>query len=205
MAMVLCVFITGCAHYSLVPPERRSIGELYSVETRTSWNRAEEGGIEAWTVDGPLLQCLRFVTLKEGDALFPSAKEDAKLPRFRSHMTASEVLEFFTASLMSIGGGIDTHQISKGMVNPLGIRGANLDASSVETDNLRPAPFGSLPGFRFDFRFSSKAGLERAGLAAGAIKDGKLLLIVYTGAREYYFDKCKGEVESILESVKIHQ
>ena len=146
MAVVLCVFITGCAHYSLVLPERRSIGELYSVETRTSWNRAEEGGIEAWTVDGPILQCLRFVTLKDGDALFPSAKEDTKLPRFRSHMTPSEVLEFFTASLMSTGGGIDTHQISKGMVNPLGIRGASLDASSVETYNLRPAPFGILPG-----------------------------------------------------------
>lgn len=205
MVFVFCAFISGCAHYSLVPPERRPIGELYSVETRVSWSRAEEGGIEVWTIDGPILQSLRFVTLKEGDALIPSAKKDTKLPRFRSHMTPSEVLEFFTASLKSVSGGIDTHQLSKGMVDATGIRAASINASSIEARNLRPASFGSLPGFRFDFQFLSKEGLEREGLAFGAIHDGKLLLIVYTGTREYYFEKYKGEVESILASVQIRK
>lgn len=203
--LVFCVFISGCAYYSLVPPERISIGELYSVEPRISWNRAVERGIETWTIDGPLMQCLRFVTLKEGEALIPSADKNAKLPRFKSYMTPSEILEFFTASLKSLSGGIDTHRLSKGIVDPTGIRSANLDASSVEAGNLRPASFGSLSGFRFDFQFLSKDGLEREGLAFGAVNDGKLLLIVYTGTREYYFDRYKEEVESIIASLQVRK
>ena len=146
IAFLFCVFVGGCAHYSLVPPERRSVGEFYSVETRVSWSRAEEGGIEVWTVDGPILQCLRFLTLKDGEALIPSTKKDAKLPRFRSYMTPSEIMEFFAASLKEVAGGIDTYQLSKGMVDPLGIRVANMTASSIEAVNLRPVPFGGLPG-----------------------------------------------------------
>jgi len=56
------------------------------------------------------------VTLNEGDTLFPSTDKDAKLPRFRAHMTPNEVVEFFVASLKSVSGGVDTHQLAKGMV-----------------------------------------------------------------------------------------
>ena len=155
-----------------------------------------------WTIDGPLLEALRFVTLNDGDTLFRSSDKDAKLPRFRAHMTPNEVVEFFVASLKSVSGGVDTHQLAKGMVVPEGIRAGSINASSLDIQNLRPADFGNLPGFRFDFSFLSKEGLERQGFALGSIHDGKLLLMVYTGTREYYFDKHKQEVETIFSSVE---
>ena len=201
--LLLALLISGCAHYTLAPPERRPIGDLYSVESRMAWSRADEGGIEVWTIDGPLLEALRFVSLKDGDTLIPSADKDAKVPRFRSHMTPNEVAEFFVASLKSVTGRIDTHKLSKGMVDVQGITAGGIDASTMEIRDLRPADFGSLPGFRFDFDFLSKEGLEREGTALGAIYEGRLLLLVYTGTREHYFEKYRHEVEQVFSSVQI--
>ncbi len=202
LLLVVFLFIGGCAHYTAIPAERRAIGDLYSVKSNLVWSQADEGGIQVWTIDGPLLQALRFVTLKDGETLFLSTDKEAKLPRFRAHMTPSEVVEFFVASLKSVSGGVDTHQLTKGMVQPAGIRAGSINAGSIDVKNLRPSDFGRLPGFRFDFSFLSKEGLERQGLALGSIHEGKLLLMVYTGTREYYFEKHKQDVEAIFSSVE---
>lgn len=201
--LIVYFFIGGCAHYTPVPAERRPIGTLYSVKTSAEWSQADEGGIQLWTIDGPLLEALRFVTLNDGDALFPPADKDAKVPRFRAHMTPNEVVEFFVASLKAVSGGVDTHQLAKGMVQPAQIRSGSINAASIDVRNLRPADFGKVPGFRFDFSFLSKEGLQRQGLAFGSIYEGKLLLMVYSGTREYYFDKHKQEVETIFSSVEL--
>jgi hypothetical protein len=202
LLLTVLAFISGCTHYTAVPPERRTIGGLYSVNSNVSWSEADEGGMRLWTIDGPLLEALRFVTLNDGDTLFQSSDKEAKLPRFRAHMTPNEVVEFFVASLKSVSGGVDTHQLSKGMVQPAQIRAGSINAASIDVKNLRPANFGKVPGFRFDFSFLSKEGLERQGIAFGSIHEGKLLLMVYSGAKEYYFDRHKQDVETIFSSVE---
>ena len=202
LLLIVLLFIGGCTHYTAVPAGRKEVGALYSVKSNVAWSQANEGETLLWTIDGPLLEALRFVTLKDGDTLFQTTDKDSKLPRFRVHMTPNEVVEFFVASLKSISAGVDTHQLAKGMVVPEGIRAGSINASSLDVQNLRPADFGSLPGFRFDFSFLSKEGLERQGVALGTIHDGKLLLIVYTGTKEYYFGKQKQEVETIFSSVR---
>ena len=156
LLLIVFLFIGGCTHYTAVPAERRAIGDLYSVKSNVAWSQADEGGIQVWTINGPLLEALRFVTLNDGDTLFPSTDKDAKLPRFRAHMTPNEVVEFFVASLKSVSGGVDTHQLAKGMVRPAGISAGSINAGSIDVKNLRPADFGRLPGFRFDFSFLSK-------------------------------------------------
>jgi len=203
LLLIVLLFIGGCAHYTAVPVERRAVGNLYSVKSDVAWSQADEGGTQVWTIDGPLLEALRFVTLNDGDTLFPSTDKDAKLPRFRAHMTPNEVVEFFVANLKSVSGGVDTHQLAKGLVQPAGIRAGSINAASIDVKNLRPADFGRVPGFRFDFSFMSKEGLERQGLAVGSIHEGKLLLMVYTGTREYYFEKHKQDVETIFSSVEL--
>ncbi len=203
LLLMVCLFIGGCTLYTAVPPERRPIGALYSVKSNVSWSQADEGGIRMWTIDGPLLEALRFVILSDGDTLFRSTEKDAKLPRFRAHMTPNEVVEFFVASLKSVSGGVDTHQLAKGMADAKSIRAGSINAASLDVRNLRPADFGRHPGFRFDFSFLSKEGLERQGLAIGSIYEGKLLLIVYTGTREYYFEKHRQDVEAIFSSVEL--
>ena len=126
LLLVVLLFIGGCAHYTAVPVERRAIGNLYSVKSNVAWSQADEGGTQVWTIDGPLLEALRFVTLNDGDTLFPSTDKDAKLSRFRAHMTPNEVVEFFVSSLKSVSGGVDTHQLAKGMVQPAGIRAGSI-------------------------------------------------------------------------------
>ena len=205
LLLIVLLFIGGCTHYTAVPAERRTVGSLYSVKSTVAWSQADEGGIQVWTIDGPLLDALRFVTLNDGDTLFRSTDKDAKFPRFRAHMTPNEVTEFFVASLKSVSGGVDTHQLTKGMVQPARITAGSVNAASIDVKNLRPADFGRLPGFRFDFSFLSKEGLERQGIAFGSIHEGKLLLMVYTGTKEYYFDKHKQDVETIFSSVELVQ
>jgi hypothetical protein len=203
LLLIAIFLLVGCLHYQGVPTERRVIGDLYTVKSNVAWSQTNEGGIQMWTIDGPLLEALRFVNLNDGETLFPSKGKDDKSPKFRSHMTPNEVVEFFIASLKSVSGGIDTHQLTKGMVQPANIRAGSINAASIEVSNLRPADFGGFHGFRFDFSFLSKEGLEKQGLAMGSIHDGKLLLMIYTGTREHYFEKHKQDVETIFSSVEL--
>ena len=197
--------VTGCAtHYTLVEPERRLMGNLYTIEPQRSWNRSLEGKVEVWTVDGPLLEAVRFINgLEDGQTLLEEGGKDPKMPRFRAHMTATEVQEFFVGSVKSIAGDTDTAMIARGWVPSAGVRAANINASTLQAANLRPAKFGRLSGFRFDISFLSREGLERAGMVIGVIHKDKLYLIVYTAAREYYFPRYKGDVEQIFASIRV--
>ena len=194
--------LTACSHYTLVQSQRRAVGELYTVEPQRTWSRSKEGKVEVWTVDGPLLQAVRFINgLEDGQTLIDIGGKDPKMPRFRAHMTASEVQEFFVGSVKSIAGGTDTALIARGWVPSSGVRAANINASTLEATNLRPAKFGELSGFRFDINFLSREGLERTGIVIGTVHQEKLYLIVYTGAREYYFPRYQEDVEQIIASI----
>ncbi len=171
--------IAACAQYTLVKPERVSIGGAYTVESQIFWSKVTKGKTEIWTVDGPLLQELRFVKgLEEGGKLFRGKDRD-KMPPFNSKMTAIEIKEFFEASL------------------------AFVNVPQVKTANLRPENFGNVPGFRFEFTFATQDGLEKQGFVVGAVKDEKLYLIVYNGARLHYYGKHKEDVERLIHSIRL--
>ena len=59
LLLIVLLFIGGCTYYTAVPAERRDIGALYSVKSNVTWSQADEGGIQVWTIDGPLLEALR--------------------------------------------------------------------------------------------------------------------------------------------------
>ena len=100
---ILALLVTACVQYSLVKPEKVLIGDVYYVEAQIAWNKKTEGKAEIWTVDGPLLQELRFIKgIEDGDALF-EGRVGNKLPPFKSKMTAIEIKELFEASLAQIG------------------------------------------------------------------------------------------------------
>ena len=89
LLLIVLLFIGGCAHYTAVPTERRAIGSVYSVRSSVAWSQADEGGIQLWTIDGPLLEALGFLTLNDGDTLFPYTDKDVKLPRFRNTLLSN--------------------------------------------------------------------------------------------------------------------
>lgn len=167
--------------YKPVGPDTQVIGNLYSVEPQITWSSIEQDKRQVWTVDGPALEQVLFVTgLEEGETLVSlPIGDDRELPRFRAAMAPSEVVEFI----------IDTVSTTRG--------------TQAQARSLEPFEFGSARGFRCDFDFLTRDGLEMDGLAAGAVVNDRLYLIVYTGTRQHYFPRYRPAVEKIIESVRM--
>jgi hypothetical protein len=178
-ALTFALLVAGCATYSLIEPKRTAVGDLYTVEPQIRWSATRVGGVEIWTVDGPSLQAIRFLKgLRDGDPLF-EGKTQAKRPQFKKDMSASDIMEF--------------------VVDSLSVQGSQ----KIATRNLRPAPFGNNPGFRFEMSFVSREGLDQEALVEGAVIAERLHLIIYSGARAHYFPKYKPEIERLIESIRM--
>lgn len=202
--LAVLFWFTGCASYSLIGQERRAVGELYSVDPQIAWSMTKEEQIEIWTVDGPVLEAVRFINgLQDGDPLFPTSGDKEKVPHFRAHMTPTEIAEFLVASIKTSAQGLQTGNVVKSAAHASQVRAANINAASIQVTDLRPARFGTLQGFRFDLNFLSREGLKRQGMVVGALHAKKLYLIVYTGAKQYYYPKYKAVVERLIASIVI--
>lgn len=178
-ALALAMMLTGCATYSLVEPPRAVIGNLYTVDPQIPWSAAKVGKLELWTVDGPALEAIRFISgIGDGEALL-EGREKEKQPKFRKSLTASEIMEFVIDSLALAG------------------------FEKIEPTGLRPEKFGDAQGFRFEMSFVTRQGLEEQGSVVGAVVKEKLHLIIYSGARAHYYPKNRDHVERIIQSIRM--
>jgi hypothetical protein len=179
----LSVFLlSGCAQYSLVKAGNiTNVGNRFRIDPQIDWSMSNQNDLITWTVDGPILQKVHFFPgIENGKPLIkPPPGSDKTMPVFSSTMTPIEVMDLVEATL------------------------ARQKALSIKKENIKPAPFGKLDGFRFTFSFSSEEGLEYKGFAAGTIKDQKLYLIVYSGTNIFYYDRYVQVVEKIVDSVEI--
>ena len=175
----LALLLGACSTYTLQDPTRVKIGDFYYVDPQIPWSRGKFGAIELWTVDGPILEAVRFFDPREdGESLFV-AQSGRELPEFKKTMTAFDVKEYVVDSLSAAG------------------------LVAVQASNLRPWPFSALDGFRFDLSFIDENGLEYDAIAAAAVANEQLYLMIYSGTRMYYFPKYRGYFESILASVEL--
>jgi len=175
--------VSGCAYYSLVETGKQvQVGQGLAVESDIAWNKATWRGAVTWTVDGPSLQQLIFLTgIDDGKPLFTPARQgqnSEKMPKFRSGMTSLEIVDLLEATLVRE----NVHQFEK--------------------QNIQPVTFGGRDGFRFDFSYVSSGGLNYNGIATGAVKDDKLYLIMYLGTSMHYYEKYVEQVEQIINSVE---
>jgi len=172
-------FAAGCSLIHEIEPQNRLIGDVYYIDPQITWSGIKEKNGEIWTVDGAGLQAVRFVEgLEDGDTLF-KGKPGQELPEFKKDMRAHGVMDFIVDSMGAIG------------------------LTQIQTKNLRPIKFGTLPGHRFDFTCLTEDGLEMEGFVVGALIEEHLHLIFYYGARQYYFAKHAGHVEKLLESIRM--
>lgn len=184
-AAVFGVFliVTGCAHYTLIEAGNKvEVGQAFRVDPEISWSMTKENGVIIWTVDGPGLERLIFFPgIDDGAPLFKTSpgQKAEKMPIFKASMTFLEVMDLLEATLVQK----QFHQFGK--------------------QNLRPATIGEHEGFRVDFSYASKAGLEYKGFAAGAIKDGRLYLVMYTGTALHYYEKYAAAAENIVKSIEL--
>lgn len=190
LAALLVLSVAACARYSMVPPQRTPVKSSFTVEPEQAWNKinlqfgaSASHPVEAWTADGDKLNMILFFAgIADGQTLMPPPRDDdkaKKLPVFRSGMSANEVKDVLEATL-----------------------GQFMNSALVETRNLRPAAFGGHDGYRFDFSLVGKDEVDRQGIAAGAVVDGKLYSVVFMGTRLYHYGLRLQDVEHIVSSVQ---
>jgi hypothetical protein len=182
--LCLAIALGACAaQISKIERKAVDVEGAYIVDPQITWSEfprtstASNGLV--WTVDGLFLQRLDlFGGVEDGEPLFePTGAKAESLPVFRADMRESEVQEFVLDTLAQQGfvGG--------------------------EATNLRPVDIGGRRGFRFDLTMATASGLEMRGLAAGAIVDDALSLVLYTGTRLHYFEARQNAVEGIIKSI----
>ncbi len=178
--LVLLLVLASCSPYRLVEPTQQTIAERYRVTTPVAWTGAAIRSGESWTINGPALDELNFFAgLEEGRSLVSPEAGKGEPPVFKARMRANEVMELVTDSLAFSG------------------------YKRVAGSKLRPAKFGQLPGFRFEFVFSTEDGLKYAGKAIGAITEGELHLIIFSAPFTHYFPTYHQTVEQIFTSIDV--
>jgi hypothetical protein len=179
--LLLIMLIPGCVGFSLVKKgERVSVGGDMSVEAPRDWNRFTSPKLDYWTLDGPNLQHVLFVPgVEDGKVPWQTAQDSEKAPQFRKNMTAIEVRELVQATM-----ALEQYQ-------------------KIQIADLKPARFAGHQGFTFHFTGTTSKGLDMRGRAVGTIVKGRLYMLLYRGARLYYFDRGLEDFEKIVTSTRI--
>jgi hypothetical protein len=186
LALTLVVGLAACAADPaargawFVSPGTQSIGNAYTVETPIQWFRKPQSRrLEVWSSrdrEGWEDELVFLSGLIPGEPLVPHWR---RAPLYRAGMTPAEIAQFIVDSHVHNGGHL---------------------AGTVH--RVWPAPFASVEGFRYEFGYTTKIGIEVHGFGAGGLKDGKLFLI-YLTAVDPYFDQLRPVTEQIIESTTL--
>lgn len=179
----------GFSEYSLVRAERVRVGDgSLSVAPPRPWNRhrpilfEDVRQVEDWTLNGPLLDGMSFVTgLKNGKSLIRqrwSASE--QVPLFRSNMTPPEIAAMIESLYRVRGGAVDFRTLS-----------------------LQPRPFLGTSGFQLDYEHLDDDELWRRGRVVGAVIDGRLYMVLLDAAKSHYYDAALPDFEATVISARL--
>ena len=193
-AVIVATALTasGCNTYTLAPAGKPiTVASTLSATPAIDWSRYQKDNVETWTVDGPLLEDLSFFSdIEDGFPLAPknywwgqqtTTQSEGKPPAFHKDMGSIEIAELVRNTYSREG------------------------YQHFTITNIEPSRFADKEGVRFDFSFITKDGLDKEGLAVGAVIDGKLHIAIYTGAKEYYYAKYKDAVEQMLSSLTLQK
>lgn len=186
--IAMALTMSGCKAYTLAPAgQPLVVASTFNATPKINWSRLQNDQAEIWTVNGPLLEKLTFMSaIADGSPLSTDnfgifnqgpATIEGKPPAFRKDMVSIEIAEL-----------VKETYTRKGYQN-------------FTIANLKPDRFADNDGARFDFTFMTKDGLDKEGLAVAAVIDDKLYLAIYTGAKEHYFAKYKDTVEQTLREL----
>jgi hypothetical protein len=179
----------GISDYGLVRVQRVNVGDGgMSVVAPRPWNRRHRAWIfddvrevEDWTLNGPLLDGISFVSgMKSGRYLIRQRKSaDQQVPKFRADMTPPEIAAMLESLYRVRGGAVD-----------------------FRTTSLKPRPFLGSNGFELDYEHLDNDELWRRGRVVGAVIDGRLYLILLDAARSHYYDATLPDFEAIVASAQ---
>ncbi len=179
----------GYSDYSLVRVQRVRVGDgSMSVAAPRPWNRhrpilfEDIRQVEDWTLNGPLLDGMSFVTgLRNGKSLIRQRRSAIQqVPVFRSNMTPPEVAAMIESLYRVRGGAVDFRTLS-----------------------LQPRAFLGTGGFQLDYEHLDDDELWRRGRAVGAVIDGELYLILLDAAKSHYYDAALPDFEAVVTSAQL--
>lgn len=153
-----------------------------ALDTDLDWARVKSRRQELWTIDGaPLNQLSIFSKVRPGEHVFLGARERRARPDgpwFRAGMRPDEVRDVMLDALRGAGW------------------------SQVESEKLRPASFGGVPGLRFELSMANGRGLRYRGMAAAAERDGHLTVLVWVAPEEHYYERDAAAVDRMFSSLR---
>lgn len=180
----------GISDYALVRVKRVEVGNgTMSVAAPRQWNRYRSTGyydvreVEDWTLNGPYLDGISFVTgLKSGRYLVYQRKSaEQQVPKFREDMTPPEIAAMLESLFRVRGGTVEFRTLS-----------------------LQPRPFlGAANGFQFDYEHLDSDELWRKGRAVGAVINGRLYLVLLDAAKSHYYPETLPDFEAIVASARL--
>ena len=181
----------GIGDYNLVRVHRVEVGDGgMTVVAPRPWNERRRSilfddvrEVEDWTLNGPILDGISFVTgLKSGRYLIRQRKSaDQQVPKFRDDMTPPEIAAMLESLYRVRGGAVEFRTLS-----------------------LQPRPFlGAANGFQLDYEHLDNDELWRKGRVVGAVIGGRLYLVMYDAARSHYYNAALPDFEAIVASAQI--
>lgn len=182
---LLALSLSGCATIVSAPAGPYKVADGYTVDLGRQWsdmsaavlNRGKK--VRMLSIDGPLLNRLYLVDgLTPGDFIVKPLSKQQLTPVYRSGMSPTELVEFVTDSA------------------------AALDYQRIETSGLRPVTYAGGEAMRFDLKAQTKEGLDMAGTAVVAERNGKLYVDLYLAPKEHYHDAYLPEVEKVFASAR---
>jgi hypothetical protein len=180
---------SGFSAYALVPVRQVSVGDgSLTVAAPQPWNRHRSQlfedirEVEDWTLNGPILDSMSFVTgLKSGRSLIRQRrKADQQVPAFRSDMTPPEIAAMIESLYRVRGGAVDFRTLS-----------------------LKPRPFLGANGFELDYTHLDDDELWRNGRVVGAVIGGRLYMILLDAARSHYYAATLPDFEAVVASARL--
>jgi hypothetical protein len=183
----------GIGDYNLVRVHRVEVGDGgMTVVAPRPWNERRRSilfddvrDVEDWTLNGPILDGISFVSgMKSGRYLIRQRKSaDQQVPKFRADMTPPEIAAMLE-SLFRVRGG----------------------AVEFRTLNLQPRPFlGAANGFQLDYEHLDSDELWRKGRVVGAVIGDRLYLVMFDAARSHYYNAALPDFEAIVGSAQIRR
>jgi hypothetical protein len=181
----------GFSSYALVRVQDVSVGDdSLIVAPPRPWNRHRASffddirAVEDWTLDGPVLDGISFVTgLESGHYLVRQRKTaDQQVPKFRAEMTPPDIAAMLESLYRVRGGAVEFRTIS-----------------------LQPRPFLGANGFQFDYEHLDDDELWRRGRVVGAVIDKRLYLIMLDATKLHYYDATLPDFEAIVASARLRR
>ncbi|MEA2824031.1 MAG: hypothetical protein QOF03_513 [Alphaproteobacteria bacterium] len=184
LLMAICGVLAGCRSFQAEGRNQAEyVGDGIRVDPQIAWTNVADPAdtLSVWTIDSlGLDELLLFTGVAPGAPLLRNpgvARKDMVL--YNTTMLPDDVMDMIAGTLGKAGD------------------------QQLRTSALRPVPFGTVTGFRFDLAFTTEDGLLMKGMALFAQRRKKLDVILFLAPSEYYYDQYAPTVEKIFSSVQV--